>query len=489
MTTAPRGAQPLRDAIVGIDPKADASAAPGQIHDLLPQAGKPSPREGGKPLAPGVRRAMEARLGHSFADVRVHSDGSAAGEARAIGARAFTVGRDVVFGAGQFALGTARGWALLAHELAHVVQQRGVEEGDPVRAEGEAKDAGRTIATGRAFSPRTRTGLHLALQEEGEADVQTAEPAAAETALRAERPAELAMFKEEQLSFARELVTAATLSISRGMADLSMRPEAERPALRAQIFGLERQLADALTDTADLLTHRIGELETRAAAGENVKAEINAVRRELADARADIATLQGVFSPEKGAAFEDTYKNKVAGLHCMGAAYAGLGALTSPEQSAEVQRQVAEKAKKGLKRKHPVDLDQFITIMDTASADKIAGPKQRAAWSKKRKAWTPTLESIVRARVNASVPGFYFFGLALAEAYHSVLIGVSTWETPARMLWCDQHGCQQIKGTLDAFARGEAEGYQIGYGDWDTYLWQVLPPATASLFPPKEATP
>ena len=66
----------------------------------------------------------------------------------------------------------------------------------------------------------------------------------------------------------------------------------------------------------------------------------------------------------------------------MGAAYAGLGALTSPEQSAEVQRQVAEKAKKGLKRKHPVDLDQFITIMGTASADKIAGPKQRAAWSK-----------------------------------------------------------------------------------------------------------
>ena len=57
------------------------------------------------------------------------------------------------------------------------------------------------------------------------------------------------------------------------------------------------------------------------------------------------------------------------------------------------------------------------------------------------------------------------------------------------MLWCDQHGCQQIKGTLDAFARGEAEGYQIGYGDWDTYLWQVLPPAAASLFPLKEDTP
>jgi Domain of unknown function (DUF4157) len=485
MTTEPRGARPLKGAIVGIDPKADASA-PGQIHDLQPPAGKPSPREGGKPLASGVRRAMEARLGHSFADVRVHSD---PGAARALGARAFSVRRDIVFGEGEFSLSTGRGRALLAHELAHVVQQRAPGDVDPAHADAEASEAGRAVATGRSFAPRMRTGPQVALQEEGESDVAEAQPADEEAALRAERPTELSMFKEEQLSFARERISAARLAISRGMADLAKHPEAGRPPLRAQIFGFERELADALIDTADLLTHRISELEARAAAGENVKAEVNDTRRELADARADIATLQGVFSPEKGAAFEDTYKNKVAGLHCMGAAYAGLGALTSPEQSAAVERQVAEQAKKGLKRKHPVDLDQFITIMDTASADKIAGPKQRAAWRKRRKSWMPTLESIVRARVNTSVPGFYFFGLALAEAYHSVLIGVSTWEKPARMLWCDQHGCQQIKGTLDAFARGEAEGYQIGYGDWDTYLWQVLPPAAASLFPLKEDTP
>ena len=443
------------------------------------------PTSGGKPLAPTVRRTMEARLGHSFADVRVHSDASAAGEARRLGARAFAVGRDVVFGADEFSLRTPRGRALLAHELAHVVQQRGAGQDGSAHADAEASNAGRAVATGRSFSPRLRTGPQVALQEEGEGDVTATE----EVALRAERSADVAMFKEEQLSFARERISVARLAISRGMADLAKHPEAGRLPLRAQIFGFERELADALIDTADLLTRRISELEARSAAGENVKAEVNDTRRELADARADIATLQGVFSPEKGATFEDTYKNEVAGLHCMGAAYAGLGALTSPEQSAAVERQVAEKAKKGLKRKHPVDLDQFITIMDTASADKIAGPKQRAAWSKRRKAWTPTLESIVRARVNTSVPGFYFFGLALAEAYHSVLIGVSTWEEPARMLWCDQHGCQQIKGTLDAFARGEAEGYQIGYGDWDTYLWQVLPPAAASLFPLKEATP
>ena len=69
-----------------------------------------------------------------------------------------------------------------------------------------------------------------------------------------------------------------------------------------------------------------------------------------------------------------------------------------------------------------------------------------------------------------------------------VLIGVSTWDEP-RTLWCDQNCCREVRGTLDAFARAKAEGYGISYGDWDTYIWQVLPPAAASLFPQTEAAP
>src|SRR5688572_17262827 len=79
-------------------------------------------RAGGKPLAPGVRHAMESRLGHSFAHVRVHADGHAAASARELGANAYAVGDDIVFGAGRLSSGTPAGRALLAHELAHVVQ-------------------------------------------------------------------------------------------------------------------------------------------------------------------------------------------------------------------------------------------------------------------------------------------------------------------------------------------------------------------------------
>jgi hypothetical protein len=66
---------------------------------------------------------MEQRFGHDFSKVRVHSAASAAQSATDVMAHAYTVGHDVVFGAGQYAPGTHAGRRLIAHELAHVVQQ------------------------------------------------------------------------------------------------------------------------------------------------------------------------------------------------------------------------------------------------------------------------------------------------------------------------------------------------------------------------------
>ncbi|HEU4887874.1 MAG TPA: DUF4157 domain-containing protein, partial [Thermoanaerobaculia bacterium] len=78
-----------------------------------------------RPLDPAERAFFEPRFGHDFSSVRVHSDARAASSAQALNAAAYTVGTDVVFGAGQFAPQTAQGFTLLAHELAHVVQQSG----------------------------------------------------------------------------------------------------------------------------------------------------------------------------------------------------------------------------------------------------------------------------------------------------------------------------------------------------------------------------
>ncbi len=75
------------------------------------------------PLPADARRDMGAAFGFDFGRVRVHADGEAAAAAQQAGARAFTLGSDVVFGRDAFAPASPEGRRLLAHELAHVVQQ------------------------------------------------------------------------------------------------------------------------------------------------------------------------------------------------------------------------------------------------------------------------------------------------------------------------------------------------------------------------------
>ncbi len=77
----------------------------------------------GKALDAGTQRLMEDRFGRDFSRVRIHTDAGAAESAEAVHARAYTVGTDVAFADGQYAPDTDRGRELLAHELAHTVQQ------------------------------------------------------------------------------------------------------------------------------------------------------------------------------------------------------------------------------------------------------------------------------------------------------------------------------------------------------------------------------
>jgi hypothetical protein len=79
----------------------------------------------GSPLEPALRRDMELRFGHDFSRVRTHFGGAAEQSALDVNAQAYTVGKSIVFGAGRFAPGTHEGRLLLAHELAHTLQQCG----------------------------------------------------------------------------------------------------------------------------------------------------------------------------------------------------------------------------------------------------------------------------------------------------------------------------------------------------------------------------
>jgi hypothetical protein len=94
-------------------------------HDESPAAVQNVLAEPGRPLDPTTRGQMESHFGYGFGQVRVHTDDRAAATAHDQSASAYTVGSHIVFGAGRYAPETADGQRLLAHELAHVVQQGG----------------------------------------------------------------------------------------------------------------------------------------------------------------------------------------------------------------------------------------------------------------------------------------------------------------------------------------------------------------------------
>lgn len=93
----------------------NSDGAPSIVHEVL--------RSAGHPLDAQTRAFMEPRFSHDFSLVRVHTDARAAESALAVNALAYTVGRDVVFGTSGYQPGTIAGKRLLAHELAHTVQQ------------------------------------------------------------------------------------------------------------------------------------------------------------------------------------------------------------------------------------------------------------------------------------------------------------------------------------------------------------------------------
>jgi hypothetical protein len=90
--------------------------SPAHVHDAV--------GSGGRPLDQRTRGFFESRMGYDLGGVRIHTDSTAGISARAINAKAYTLGGNIVFGSGQYSPDSESGRHLLAHELAHVVQQR-----------------------------------------------------------------------------------------------------------------------------------------------------------------------------------------------------------------------------------------------------------------------------------------------------------------------------------------------------------------------------
>jgi len=115
---------------------------------------------GGGHLGGIVRDQMEQSFGTSFSSVRIHTDATAARLASELRARAFTIGRDIAFASGQYRPGTLAGDALIAHELAHTIQQRNGRPAGMGQASGDSNLRGRQTVR-RLVPSRAGKDRHL----------------------------------------------------------------------------------------------------------------------------------------------------------------------------------------------------------------------------------------------------------------------------------------------------------------------------------------
>jgi len=121
-------------------PGADQGPQPMLKGRSRPQGQRLQSRLGaGKPLEGSLRGRMEGAFGYDFSQVRLHTDSSTGGLANSLDARAFTLGHQVAFGPGEYQPGTLVGDALIAHELAHVVQQGGANPARTQAGQGETQ--------------------------------------------------------------------------------------------------------------------------------------------------------------------------------------------------------------------------------------------------------------------------------------------------------------------------------------------------------------
>lgn len=154
---------------------ATSKDVPPIVHDVL--------QSQGKALDADARNSMERGFGQDFTQVRIHTDGKAADSAETVRARAYTVGTDIVFGAGQYSGNSQSSRHLLAHELTHVVQQ--ARGGVATDAEAVADTAATRVTQGKTVEGTSLGSAPVSLQrqekDDGEKAPATSEPGSGPT--------------------------------------------------------------------------------------------------------------------------------------------------------------------------------------------------------------------------------------------------------------------------------------------------------------------
>lgn len=445
----------------------DRKNVPPIVHEVLSSPGQP--------LESDTRTFFEGRFAHDFSQVRVHTDTRAGESAAAVDALTYTVGHDVVFGAGQYAPGTPKGNELLAHELTHVVQQPavsgspgGLTVGDPHSAsEREAEQAATTLASGneRLTGLRARTGIPLV-----------------------QRRADESISEDELQQYLKLLQTTGKienhfLSSNKAQAIVSHWQHGDAryilPAQRKIL--LIKEMISAYTDRAageailNLLRgatdaefvkilREIGLDELQNNIDETQKAELNELVTQRHGAKhAGDARRADVYSGETALKGQRVFTaNAELGekrrKDCINIVRSMAPKLLTqdPKFAAQIRGSLAPLKGKTLTMPH---VGKVLTELGAASAlspiyfNNRNGNASEAPTQMLRSAWDAIL------KVVGSTQGWHIFGVSVLDGYHSATVFVDNRADRPRVYWADQW--EILPGEDFGHEPGSASGFRL----------------------------
>jgi hypothetical protein len=251
-TASDKDLKPLPSATASV---ADAKGLPSSVRSFLDN-------NRGQPLDPSIRTFMEAGFGYDFSPVTIHFGAQAAESSRAVNARAYTVGRDIVFGDGRYAPKTTTGRELLAHELTHTIQQTTRTQKTPPLSpnntlEAPANTVSRGVARGLSTaSIQSSSGIGLARAERS-AHYLNDEELALEISAVNDRLLERGNYsgREEDEKYYKELMDVIARPNRAGLEAISS--ELDRPrSLKGAHYRNDEELAREISAVNDRLFER-----------------------------------------------------------------------------------------------------------------------------------------------------------------------------------------------------------------------------------------
>ena len=187
----------------------------------------------------------------------------------------------------------------------------------------------------------------------------------------------------------------------------------------------------------------------------------------------------GAFTDTQATAYEEEHLKEFPkyGMYCMDAIYTGLAVLYSRPEARVIKESTAAS-----------NMDAIMRMLQKQGK---AGSSTNLAYDEETHGWGPDPEQAILDKTSSTVPGWYFFGLSLHRAYHSVMIVVDRTDLDhPQFYWIDQGAGGFTEQTNVTGKLQEHMGYyKPHYGYQYSEIWQLLPPKNKDAVPSLEAGP